>query len=144
MIGGLVAAAIHENYLFLVTHSGSGIIDINTGIRIARDTKLNYPNNDGFCNGIGPLNGQKIVEVTVLPIQWFALEKSYGLVDIIKNIYKGNRMAPTNAELIKRIIDERFLVIALGAVTFKNVEWNSSLKWWTSTRQQGVLESISS
>jgi hypothetical protein len=59
------------------------------------------------------------VEVTVLPIQRFALKKSYGLVDVIKYIYKGNRMAPTNAELINRIIYERFLVIALGAVTFK-------------------------
>jgi hypothetical protein len=66
-----------------------------------------------------PLNGHKIVEVTVLPIQRFALRKSYVFVDVIKYICKGNRMAPTNAEFIKRIIYEGFLVIALEAVTFK-------------------------
>jgi hypothetical protein len=38
-------------------------------------------------------------------------------------------MAPTNAEFIKRTICEGFLIIALGAVTFKNIEWNSLLKW---------------
>jgi hypothetical protein len=91
-----------------------------------------------------PTNGHKIVEVTVLPIQRFALRKSYVFVDVIKYICKGNRMAPTNAEFIKRIIYEGFLVIALEVVTFKIVGWNSSLKQWTSTRRQGVLESISS
>jgi hypothetical protein len=75
-----------------------------------------------------PLNGHKIVEVTVLPIQRFALRKNYVFVDVIKYIYKGNRMAPTNAEFLKGIIYEGFLVIALEAVTFKKVEWNSSLK----------------
>jgi hypothetical protein len=59
------------------------------------------------------------VEVTVLPIQRFALEKSYGLVDVIKNIYKGNRMAPTNAEFIKRIIYERFFGYSLGGCYFQ-------------------------
>jgi hypothetical protein len=54
--------------------------------------------------------------------------KSYVFIDVIKYIYKGKRMAPTNAELIKGIIYEGFLVIALGAVTCKNIEWNSSLK----------------
>jgi hypothetical protein len=37
-------------------------------------------------------------------------------------------MAPTNAEFMERIIFEGSLVIALGAVTFKTVEYNSSLK----------------
>jgi hypothetical protein len=60
------------------------------------------------------------VKVTVLPIKRFALMKSHVFVDVIKYIYKGKRMAPTNAE--------GFLVIALGAVTFKNIEWSSSLK----------------
>jgi hypothetical protein len=77
---------------------------------------------------VQPTNGQKIVKVTVLPIKRFALMKSYVFIDVIKYIYKGKRMAPTNAELLKRIIYEGFLVIALGAVTFKNIEWNSSLK----------------
>jgi hypothetical protein len=69
-----------------------------------------------------------MVNVTVLPIKRFALMKSYVFIDIIKYIYKDKRMAPTNAELLKRVIYEGFLVIALGAVTFKNIEWNSSLK----------------
>jgi hypothetical protein len=71
--------------------------------------------------------------------------KSYVFIDVIKNIYiKGKRMAPTNTELIKRIIYEGFLVIALGAVTCKSIEWNSSLRQWIGTRRQVVLESISS
>jgi hypothetical protein len=41
-------------------------------------------------------------------------------------------MAPTNAKFIERIICEGFLIIALGAVTFKNIEWNSLLEWWIS------------
>jgi hypothetical protein len=56
------------------------------------------------------------VEVTVLPIQRFALRKNYVFVDVIKYIYKGNRMAPTNAEFMKGIIHEEFLGIALGAL----------------------------
>jgi hypothetical protein len=43
-------------------------------------------------------------------------------------------MAPTSAKFIERIICEGFLIIALGAVTFKNIEWNSFLKWWTNIR----------
>jgi hypothetical protein len=119
-------------HLYIFWEKGRGL---RRGAKIGNVSPLTVKNR--------ALNGQKIVEVTVLPIQWFALEKSYGLGDIIKDIYKGNRMAPTKDELIKIIIYERFfLVIALGAITFKNVEWNSSLKWWTSTRQQGVLEII--
>jgi hypothetical protein len=37
-------------------------------------------------------------------------------------------MAPTNIELVERIIYEGFLVIALGAVTCKSIEGNSSLR----------------
>jgi hypothetical protein len=77
---------------------------------------------------VQPTNGQKIVKVTVLPIKRFALMKSHVFADVIEYIYKGKRMAPTNAKLIKKIIYEGFLVIALGAVTFKHVEWSSSLK----------------
>jgi hypothetical protein len=55
--------------------------------------------------------------------------KSYIFIDVIKNIFiKGKRMAPTNTELVERIIYEGFLVIALGAVTCKSIEWNSSLR----------------
>jgi hypothetical protein len=52
------------------------------------------------------------VKVTVLPIKWSAVVKSYVFIDVIK----GNRKTPTNAELIKRIICEEFFIIALGAV----------------------------
>jgi hypothetical protein len=53
---------------------------------------------------VQPTKRSKIVNVTVLHIKRFALMKSYVFIDVIKYIYKGNRMAPTNAELIKRII----------------------------------------
>jgi hypothetical protein len=35
------------------------------------------------------------------------------------------------------------LIIALGAVTFKNIEWNSLLQWWIHIWWQDVLKSIS-
>jgi hypothetical protein len=54
--------------------------------------------------------------------------QSYVFIDVIKYIYKGKRMAPKHAEFIKGIIYEGFLVTALGAVTCKNIEGNSSLK----------------
>jgi hypothetical protein len=34
----------------------------------------------------------------------FALMKSHVFVDVIEYIYKGKRMAPMNAELIKEIV----------------------------------------
>jgi hypothetical protein len=80
-----------------------------------KDRKRQSTNGQKSCS---PLNGHKIVEVTVLPIKQFALMKSYVFIDVIKYIYKGNRMASTNAEFIKRIICEGFVIIASGAVTF--------------------------
>jgi hypothetical protein len=81
-----------------------------------KDRKRQPTNGQKSCS---PLNGQKIVKVTVSPMKRFALMKNYVFIDVIKYIYKGNRMAPTNAEFIKRIICEGFLIIALGAVTFE-------------------------
>jgi hypothetical protein len=48
-------------------------------------------------NRASPVTVKKIMKVTVLPIQWFALMKSHVFINVIKNIYiKGKRMAPTN------------------------------------------------
>jgi hypothetical protein len=81
-----------------------------------KDRKRQPTNGQKSCS---PLNGQKIVKVTVLPIKRLVLMRSYVFIDVIKNIYKGKRMAPTNAEYMKRIMCEGFLIIALGAVNFK-------------------------
>jgi hypothetical protein len=78
-----------------------------------KDRKRQPTNGQKLCS---PLNGQKIVKVTVLPIKQFALMKSYVFIDIIK----GNRMAPTNAELIKRIICEEFFDYSLGGCYFRS------------------------
>jgi hypothetical protein len=59
------------------------------------------------------------MKVTVLPIKRFALMKSDVFIDVIKHIYKGNRMASTSNEFIQRIICAGFLVTALGVVTLK-------------------------
>jgi hypothetical protein len=92
-------------------------------------------NGQKLCS---PLNGHKIAELTVLPIKRFALMKSYVIIDVIKLIYKGERMAPTNAKFIKRIIYEGFFVIALGAVICKKyrvelfievVDWKSTTRY---------------
>jgi hypothetical protein len=40
--------------------------------------------------------------------------RSYVFIDVIKYIYNGKRMAPTNAEFIKRIICEGFFDYSLG------------------------------
>jgi hypothetical protein len=40
--------------------------------------------------------------------------KSYVFLDVINNIHKGNRMAPTNAKFIERIICERIFDYSLG------------------------------
>jgi hypothetical protein len=66
--------------------------------------------------------------------------KSYVFINIIKYIYKGNRMAPTDAELIKRIICEGFLIIALGAVICEKHRMELFLKWWIHIQQQSVLK----
>jgi hypothetical protein len=64
------------------------------------------------------------MKVTVLPIQRFALIKSYVLIDVVKNIFlKGKRMVKTNN---KKSVYEGFLVIALRVVTCKSIEWNST------------------
>jgi hypothetical protein len=62
--GGLVALAFdpNEKYLFVVTHSGRGVYDINTGERIARDYEVKYPEH-GIIPGIGPLNGNIVTVV---------------------------------------------------------------------------------
>jgi hypothetical protein len=49
-------------------------------------------------------------------------------------------MAPKNAKFIEKIICEGFSIIALGAITFKDIEWNSLLEWWTRIRRQDILK----
>jgi hypothetical protein len=62
-----------------------------------KDRKRQPTNGQKSC---GPSNGHKIAEVTVLPIKRYALVKSYIIIDAIKAIYKGKKVAPTNAEII--------------------------------------------
>jgi hypothetical protein len=38
-------------------------------------------------------------------------------------------MVPTNAKFIEKVICEGFSIIALGATTFEDIEWNSLLEW---------------
>jgi hypothetical protein len=78
-----------------------------------KDRKRQPTNGQKPCS---PLNGQKLVKVTLLPIKWSALVKSYVFIDVIK----GNRMAPTNAELIKMIICEEFFDYSLGGCYFRS------------------------
>jgi hypothetical protein len=89
-----------------------------------KDRKRQPTNGQKSCS---PLNGQKIMKITVLPIKWFALMKSDVFIDVIKKIYKKEKgWRRQNAEFIKRIICEGIFYIALGAVTLKDIEWNSS------------------
>jgi hypothetical protein len=83
-----------------------------------KDQKRQPTNGKKSCS---PLNGQKIVKVTVIPIKRFALMKSYIFIDVIK----GNRMALTNAELIKRIICEEFFDYSLGGCYFRRLSISS-------------------
>ncbi len=60
-VGGLVALAFarSERYLLVVTHSGRGVFDLDTGERIARDSAVLYPEH-GAIVGIGPLSGELV------------------------------------------------------------------------------------
>ncbi len=59
--GGLVGLAINseEKYLLVVTHSGRGVYDLNSGDRIARDYEVIYPNNSKI-DGIPPFSQKSI------------------------------------------------------------------------------------
>jgi hypothetical protein len=71
------------------------------------------------------------MKITVLPIQWLALRKSDIFIDIITNIYiRRKKDGADKCRISTKIICAGFLIIALGAVTFKNIEWNSLLQWW--------------
>jgi hypothetical protein len=63
LVGGLVAMGFDSTGKFLLTvsHSGRGVFSTDTWERVARDSKLCYP-EDGKSRGIGPLDGQ-VIEV---------------------------------------------------------------------------------
>lgn len=48
-------------FLLTVTHTGRGVFTVGTWERVARDTKLAYP-DAGKAVGIGPIDGQ-VIEV---------------------------------------------------------------------------------
>lgn len=60
-VGGLVALgfAHADRYLLVVTHSGRGVFDLDTGERVARDNAVLYPER-GSIPGIGPLQGEPV------------------------------------------------------------------------------------
>ena len=60
-VGGLVAAGFDPSARFLLTvsHAGRGVFSVGTWERVARDSKLAYPEN-GHAIGIGPVEGQAI------------------------------------------------------------------------------------
>ena len=60
-VGGLVAVCVRDTYVFIVSHSGSGLLSLDTGQRLFRDNALNYPDIAGRCLGIGPLAGHHLI-----------------------------------------------------------------------------------
>lgn len=60
-IGGMVAGGFDDSgkYLLIVSHSGRGVYENGTWLRVARDSSLAYP-QAGFSMGIGPLAGMSI------------------------------------------------------------------------------------
>ena len=60
-IGGLVALAFAgaDHYLLVVTHSGRGVFDLDSGECVARDRTVLYP-QEGSIAGLGPLQGEPI------------------------------------------------------------------------------------
>ena len=61
-IGGLVAAGFDPTgaYLLAVSHSGRGVFETTSWVRVARDSNLAYPKN-GYAIGIGPIDGVTIL-----------------------------------------------------------------------------------
>jgi hypothetical protein len=62
-VGGLVAIGFDASGRFLLTvsHSGRGVFEVGTWVRVARDSRLAYP-DAGRAIGIGPIDGQ-VIEV---------------------------------------------------------------------------------
>jgi hypothetical protein len=60
-VGGLVAMGFDPSGRFLLTvsHSGRGVFETDSWKRVARDTKVIYPDK-GQIEGIGPLAGMSI------------------------------------------------------------------------------------
>lgn len=60
-VGGLVAAGFDPTGKFLLTvsASGRGVLSVGSWEKVARDTKLAYPEN-GRAIGIGPIDGISI------------------------------------------------------------------------------------
>lgn len=69
-IGGLVAIGLcSKNHILAVTHSGSGLIDIDTGHRFARKYFMNYPCERGISLGIALYSGEEITMNTSISDQ---------------------------------------------------------------------------
>lgn len=63
MTGGLVAVGFGEgsDLALVVTHDGRGLIDCLTGVKVARDAAIVYPDEQTFrIEGIGPLTGTSV------------------------------------------------------------------------------------
>ena len=60
-VGGVVAMGFdpNGNFLLVISHNGRGVFSTRTWERVARDTRLAYPEN-GIGIGIGPIVDQQI------------------------------------------------------------------------------------
>ena len=102
-IGGVVAIGFSGRHMLVISHSGSGIYEIGCWAKIARDYKLNYPEN-GRAMGIGPLAGQKInvqemdfaqdVLDVLSPDKRFRLHYAKGTIEIEEAAQQGDAPEP--------------------------------------------------
>jgi hypothetical protein len=94
-IGGLIALGFTSDmkYMVAVSHSGTGLYQVDSWERVSRSSEMNYPEN-GYVSGIGILNGVKIAVVEkdyeteclmgISPNQAYKFEYDDGLLTIQK------------------------------------------------------------
>ncbi|MGC4006886.1 MAG: hypothetical protein QM811_28685 [Pirellulales bacterium] len=96
-VGGVIAIGFDSSgrYAIVVSHSGRGVYDTQTWLRVARDNQLAYP-DDGIAEGIGPLSGQqiKVIEeyyggtlIAVSPNKEFEMHYLEGTIEVFSTIH---------------------------------------------------------
>jgi hypothetical protein len=83
-IGGLVAVGFDPTgmYLLTITHSGRGVFTTESWARLARDTRLAYP-EAGVGIGIGPIEGERVlVEEMPFEIGYFSVISPDGRIKL--------------------------------------------------------------
>lgn len=106
-IGGVVAIGFHGNYMLVISHSGSGLYEIGSWDKVARDRCLNYP-IDGSVTGFGPIDKRRVSVqelnysteelATATPDGQYLLHYSEGIITIRKSNQQVDAPEPASPQ----------------------------------------------